>query len=274
MTDHDLATLLRADVSATEPPGALDPAVPLRMGRRRIRRRMALGGIALVAVVGAATVVPFALLDPPPGEDRPADPAPYDAEEMPRIMDEHVRTVLDRHVGSLGPVTFSAQPEAISEELPPGRYDEAATMRVTYGSVIHRYQVSVLHAGSEAEGPVRRICHRETAARMAFVCRVTREDGMFVVQTLRAFQPTGVNPLNDRGYTVVRTDAVDEVPPGRLFFERSVKVIKSDTLLTYVTERVRAPTLLKANQTFKVPVDDLVEIGIDPALAIPVPDTP
>jgi hypothetical protein len=229
------------------------------------------GGVALVAAVGAATVGPFALLDPAPRGDRTADSAAYDAEEMPRIMDEHVRRVLDRDVGMLGPVTFSAQPEGVPEDLPPGRYDEAATMRVTYGSVIHRYQASVLHAGSEAEGPVRRICHREMASGFAFSCLVTFVEGRFVIQTLRAYQPTGVNPLNDRGYTVVKTDEIDQVPPGRLFFERTVKVIKSDTLLTYVTERVRAASLLKANQTFKVPVEDLVEIGTDPALTIPEP---
>ena len=49
-----------------------------------------------------------------------------------------------------------------------------------------------------------------------------------------------------------------------------MKVIKSDTLLTYVTERVRASSLQRAEKLFKVPSADMVEIGTDPALAIPV----
>jgi hypothetical protein len=272
MTHEDLATLLRADVSAAEPQGGLDPSVPMRLGRRRLHTRLAVGGVAVVALVAMAIAAPFALLD----TDHPTqttDPAPYDAEEMPRIMDEHVRMVLDRDVGSLGPVTFSAQTDTSVEELPPGRYDEAARMQVQYGEVVHRYEVTVLHAGSEAEGPVRKICHGEMASHLSFGCFVTREHGMFVVTTVRAYQPAAANPLNDRvGYTVVRTNQLDQVEPGRLFFARTVKVIKSDTLLTYVTERVRARSLLAANRAWKVPVEHLVEIGIDPALAIPVPE--
>jgi hypothetical protein len=270
MTSHDLSVLLQADVSASEPPDGPDPAMPIRLGRRRLRARMALGGGALVAVVAATSVAPFVLLDPHQ-RDRPAESESYDAEEMPRILDAHVRAVLDRDVRSLGPVTFSAQGQQSVDELPPGRYDEAVLMRVTYGRVTHRYEVTVLHAGSEAEGPMRRICRREEASHLAFGCFVAREDEMFVVTTVRAYQPMGANPLNDRGYQLVRTSDLSSVPPGRRWFARTVKVIKSDTLLTYVTERVRATSLLDANRSWNVSVSDMVEIGTDPALVIPDP---
>jgi hypothetical protein len=270
MTNDDLAALLRTDVSATEPSDGLDPAVAVRLGRRRLRTRTAVGGGVLVALVAAATVTPFAVLQPPEVH-RPADRAAYDAEEMPRIIDAHVRAVLDRDVRSLGPVTFSAQGEQAVEELPPGRYDEAERMQVTYGRITHRYEVTVLHAGSEAEGPVRKICQQEVVSHLAFGCSVRRVDAMLVVTTVRAYQPIGANPLNDRGYQLVRTTDLSSVSPGRRWFARTVKVIKSDTLLTYVTERVRATSLLEANRAWKVPVPDLVEIGTDPALAIPKP---
>jgi hypothetical protein len=270
MTSHDLSVLLQADVSASEPSDGPDPAVPIRLGRRRLRTRMALGGGALVAVVAATSVAPFVLLDPHQ-PDRPAESESYDAEEMPRILDAHVRAVLDRDVRSLGPVTFSAQGEQSVDELPPGRYDEAERMRVTYGRITHRYEVTVLHAGSEAEGPVRRICRQEVVSHLAFDCSVSRVDAMLVVTTVRAYQPIGANPLNDRGYQVVRTSELDAVPPGRRWFARTVKVIKSETLLTYVTERVRATSLSDADRSWRIPVSDMVEIGTDPALAIPRP---
>ncbi len=271
MTQHDLATLLREDASATEPANGLDATVPMRMGRRRLRTRLAAGGVAVVAVVALAIATPFALLDPDHSPEV-TDPTPYDAEEMPRVLDAQVRAVLDLDMGNVGPVTFSAQGENSISELPPGRYDEAARMQVTYGEVAHRYEVTVLHAGSEAEGPTRKICDGELSSHLAFECVVSRENGLIVVQTLRAYQPLAYNPLSDRvGYTVVKTDELDSIPAVRLFFARTVKVIKSDTLLTYVTERVHAPSLLAANRTFKIPVEHLVEIGTDPALAIPEP---
>ena len=273
MSQHDLATLLRADVTVTEPSGGLDPMVPVQLGRRRLRARRIVSGLAAAALVTAAGAAPMVLLRHD-DTTTATEPAPYDAEQMPRIMDEHVRQVLDRSVPDLGPVTFSATSDVPSAKpLEPGTYDQANLMRVTYGPVTHRYDVVVLHAGSEAEGPVDQICTNEVANHLAYSCDVSRIDGLVVVTVLRAYQPMSPDPLNDRlGHTLVRTNEVDQVPVDRRWFQRTVKVIKSDTLLTYVNESVRAPSVEEARSEFRVPEEDLVEIGVDPALAIPVPE--
>jgi hypothetical protein len=48
-------------------------------------------------------------------------------------------------------------------------------------------------------------------------------------------------------------------------------VIKSETLVTYVTETVKAPDQATAEDLFDVPVADLVALGTDPRLVIPHP---
>jgi len=71
----------------------------------------------------------------------------------------------------------------------------------------------------------------------------------------------------------VARDQLDTVAPDRVWFERTVKVIKSETLVTHTVERVQAPTREAAEAAFRTPVDDLVEIGTDPVLVIPEPPT-
>jgi hypothetical protein len=274
MSQHDLATLLRDDIAATEPVGGLDAMVPLRLGRRRLRVRRVAGGVVVAALVTLAGTAPVVLSHDDRDHTKVTEPAPYDAEQMPLILDEHVRNVLERSVPDLGPVTFSAESDVPgAKPLGPGEYDQAIHMRVTYGPVTHRYDVFVGHAGSEAEGPVDQICANEVVNHLAYSCDVSHVDGLVVVTELRAYQPMSPDPLNDRlSHTLVRTDEVDQVPVDRRWFQRTVKVIKSDTLLTYVNESVRAPSVEEAIADFRVPEEDLVEIGVDPALAIPMPE--
>ena len=48
-------------------------------------------------------------------------------------------------------------------------------------------------------------------------------------------------------------------------------MIKSESLVTYVQEQVKAPSREAAEAAFRVPVSDLVAIGTDPVLVIPLP---
>ena len=56
-----------------------------------------------------------------------------------------------------------------------------------------------------------------------------------------------------------------------LSFERSIKVIKSESLITYVSERVAATDRDPAVAAFSTPAEDLVQIGTDPELVMPLP---
>ena len=73
--------------------------------------------------------------------------------------------------------------------------------------------------------------------------------------------------------TPSREQKLDDVNPERLYFFRTVKVIKSETLVTYVQELQQAPSLEAAEAGWVVPVADLVELGSDPRLVIPEPPT-
>lgn len=72
---------------------------------------------------------------------------------------------------------------------------------------------------------------------------------------------------------LVPRSKLDRVDPDKLWFEQQVKVIKSESLITYVRERVHAPTVAAAEAAFLTPAADLVEIGADPELVIPEPPT-
>ena len=63
------------------------------------------------------------------------------------------------------------------------------------------------------------------------------------------------------------------IAPARLWFVQTVKVIKSESLVTHTEEPVHTPTREAAESAFQVPVTDLVEIGTDPVLVIPEPPT-
>jgi hypothetical protein len=276
MTQHDLATLLREDVSVTEPADGLDPAVPMRLGRRGLRTRRLVSGVAVAAVLAVAGGVTVPLVSGEgAGPSRAVDPVSqralesYDAARMPRLMDDHVRAVLDRTVPDLGPVTFRAV-DGHDAALPPTLYDKASTLQVTYGSRAHQYSAEVAHFGGESESSAERGCAQDLAEGRWLECTVdTTPDGDVVVDRLAAVVPFGPDP--EDGWKVVETGRLDTIDPGRLWFARTVEVIKSGTLVTYVHEQVKAPTPQVAEQEFRVPVEDLVEIGTDPVLVVPEP---
>jgi hypothetical protein len=261
-------------VTATEPATGLDAMVPVRLGRRRLRARRLVAGAATAAVVaaGAAVAVPLATGEGSAGPDHGYDPmtqkalADYDAQRMPQLMDDHVRSVLERSVPDLGPVTFRAG-DANGDELPPELYDKASGMSVTYGTDDHAYTVDLSHARSEAEGSAHRYCADGLSDGTYLDCTVDTTPGGDVV--ISKFQ--AVRPAMGDSWRIVRESELSSVNPNRLWFDHEVKVIKSETLVTYVDDRVRAPSRQAAEAAFAVPVADLVEIGTDPVLVIPAP---
>jgi hypothetical protein len=96
MTTDDLRTLVRDDVTWTEPTTGLDAMVPIRLGRRRLRaRRLAAGATAAVVVaVGAIAVPQFS-----PHRDRVEHQPPVaNAQDLAAL----VEPVLGPHLPSLG----------------------------------------------------------------------------------------------------------------------------------------------------------------------------
>ena len=275
MTDHDLAELLRDHVYHDE------PATPLAMpalvsGRRRVRNRR------LVTVVrpwhpGAGrrgrrpasrwSAGPESAMDPASA----AALAAYDVHAMPELMDDHVRAVLERSVSDLGPSTFGAM-DSQAQDLPEEYWGKASSLAVSYGADAHSYEVSIAHSKGEAEGDPERYCQDGLAEGYYLDCSVERTAaGDVVISKVWAIKPQTLLD-NDTGFSkVVRRDRLDDVPLDQLSFERSIKVIKSETLITYVSERVAATDRDPATAAFSTPTEDLVEIGTDPGLVMPVP---
>ena len=276
MTDHDLAELLRDHVSHDEPPTPL--ALPaLASGRRRLRNRRLVTGGASLAVLALAAAVVVPRLGGSDGPDSAMDPASaaalaaYDAHAMPELMDDHVRAVLERSVADLGPSTFGAM-DSQAQDLPEEYWDKASSLAVSFGSDAHSYDVSISHSKGEAEGDPERYCQDGLAEGYYLDCSVERTAaGDVVISKLWAIKPQTLLG-NDTGFSkVVRRDRLDDVPLDQLSFERSIKVIKSETLITYVSERVAATDRDPATAAFSTPPADLVEIGTDPELVMPVP---
>jgi RNA polymerase sigma factor (sigma-70 family) len=292
--DHggDLATLVRDHVRHDEPPFAMSADTVIALGRRTLLRRRARRGFAGV-VVAAAAVAALPLM-PWHGSDSRGgsgiDPAttaalaPYDARKMPQLIDEHVRAALGASLDGLGDAGFRAG-DSQGVKLPPEYYDKASGMSVSYGARMDPRQVvvSLLHSGSEAEGDVRKICASEVAAGYSFSCTVsTSPDGDPVVVRVMAMRDLGKD-YRDVGWGAltreelrtgvpVKGDPSDEpIDPAKVYFQRSVESVHSDTFLTTAQEIVKAPDLATAEQLWKVPVGALQNIVTDPVLVMPKP---
>jgi hypothetical protein len=280
MTHHDLSTLLRQQVTRDEPAQPPDPWVSVLSGRRRLRvRRLVASGAALAVMAGAGVTGAMLLTDgDTPDGSRGIDPASaraladYDAQEMPRILDDHVRTVLERSVPDLGPETFRAT-DGQGAKLPPRLYDKASGMSVEYGPLDHRFTVDLVHSRGEAEGSATRYCRDGLAEGYYLECEVdTDADGNVIISQLTALTRPTLEASGDTTWMVARPEQLENPDP-KLWFARGVKVIKSETLVTYVAEIVKAPTRSAAEEALQVPAEDLVEVGTDPVLVIPPPPT-
>lgn len=281
MTEHDLATLIRDHV-ADGPPYAHGSAEILAGGRRKVRRTrvaVACTGIAVLAV-GAALGLP-PLLGDQAGPERFIDPAiaasieAYDVTTMPRTMDDHARSILVGSVPDLGPADFVAFDDQ-RQELPEHYWEMASGLVTRYGvDSPHRITVTVNHSRGSAEGDPERYCAEGLEAGYDLECAVERtETGEVVITKLMAMRPmrgaSGLQAWTD-DFMAVTADDLDTVRPDRLWFSQQVKVVKSETFVTYVSEVVQAPDLATARERLVVPADDLATIGLDPALVMPSP---
>ncbi|WP_426244182.1 hypothetical protein [Nocardioides sp. LHG3406-4] len=281
MTEQDLATLVRDHVSYDEPAFQHSPVEVVTRGRRVVRRRRVLAGLAGAAVLTVGAVALPQLRSEGPGTDRVIDPAitqaldAYDAAQMPRIMDDHARSVFSASVPDLGPAEFVAF-DSQSQELPPRYWDRASGLAMQYGADSeHRLSLTVEHARSFAEGDPDRYCAEGLDAGYYVECSVDRTpDGDVAITTLSAKRPmrdsAGLQAWNDN-FMAVTADELPSIAPDRLWFSSDVKVIKSETFVTFTSETVRAPDLATARERLVVPTADLARIGLDPALVMPVP---
>ena len=194
----------------------------------------------------------------------------YGAQQVLRIVEEHASAVLGRSVDDLPSAEFFAGDDQGSR-LDPAEYDRASGMSVTFGAhADHRWTVSLSHSRSDAEGDARKNCASDLRAGVYLRCEVsTTEAGDVVTSRVWALRS-----MAGRGWMVVGRGRIDRADPDRLWFSRSVKVVHSETFLTYAEEIVKAPDLETAGTRFEVPVSDLVEIGTDPELVIPEPAHP
>jgi hypothetical protein len=276
MTEHDLSTLVRDHVGSDEPPFALTPDAAIRRGRRAVRaRRLVAGGAALaVLAVGGAAATQLTDGERPTEPASAVDPATrafldsYDAARMPRILEDESRSVFERSVDDLGAAAFRAT-DNNEATLPPRWWDRASGMSVTYGGTSeHRLSLDLAHARGEAEGSARKYCEEGLDDGYYLDCTVDlRDDGSVVITHLWALRP-----YRGGGFMAVTQEDLATIDPERLWFERTVKVVKSETFVTYVSETVKAPSEGAARETFRVPEEDLVEVATDPQVVMPAPE--
>jgi len=293
MTDHDLATLVREHVTRDEPPFLMSADTVIAVGRRTLVRRRARRGLAGV-LVAAAAVAAVALMpwhgSTGGGSDVTGiDPLTaaalenYDAQEMPQLIEDHVRATLGSGLDGLGAAAFTAG-DYQGKSLPPRYYDKASGMDVKYGGQGDRQvRVSLMHSGSEAEGDARNICANDVRDGYAFSCTVAiGADGDLVTTKVMAMRKLDEEVQGGGWGAVTREELRTGVPvpgdpnqkpidPADVYFMRSVESVHSDTFLTTASETVRAPDLATAESLWKVDPTDMATIVTDPVLVIPKP---
>jgi hypothetical protein len=248
MNDHDhsnLATLLREDVTATEPGQPLDAMVPVRLGRRRLRsRRLRAAGAtaALVALVGV--VVPLAT-----GGDHEAAPAAHGSTA------DQVRDLLEPSTGELPTPTVAVGPTGTT-----------VTFKTRHDTVWHDYRVTST-AGVGLEDPVEH-CREAMEERGYVSCSVERgPDGTTAVVQVLAVKPVGevpadsteLGPVGDNIYARVPLSSLDAVDPRDRFFRREA-LVATPTGTVSVNEQVNAP-YPPSTTAYVVPVGTLLEIA-------------
>jgi hypothetical protein len=274
MTEHDLSTLVRDHVSSDEPPFAgLDGVIA--GGRRTVRRRRLASGVGVAAVLAVAG----ALVVPQLGDDSGTGPRGidvaiqraldrYDADAMPEMLEATARSVLSRSVADLGPGRFTAY-SSDGVPLEPGDYGQAGGMTVTFGPREHQWSVSVFHTGENDATDHQATCDQDFREGSYLECEVeVLADGVVVIHRTSALQKAGP----EWGWGTVTPDQLDRVPSDILWFEHETQVLKGETFVTDVVERVKAPSLAAAEEEFVVPAGDRAELGSYPELVIPVPD--
>lgn len=284
MNDNDTAVLLSRRVYADEPPFTLDASRVIADGRRlrsAHRRRAALVAAGMVAgfgvVVGA--VVGAGMNFFPDGSTERVDvtarvPANYDAEAIPHVLE----TAAEEHLGARltgMDEEFAARSDNSTKDLAAGAYDQATSMELSYSSGQEIYvSVWVAHARGEAEGDPAAACRdlQSYSPEAVPQCETSRIGGATVVTQTTIHAPMAGTPTAALWDSLPLADAGAMATQGSdLYITRSVKVIRSETLVTSVREVVRARTISEAEGLFAWDFDALTRLATDARLVIPRP---
>ena len=273
MTTEDLRTLLREDVLADEPAFTMSSTAPIARGRRKLRSRRLTTGVATLAVVGLAAVTAPALLG---GNDdgpklSPASVAAlerYDAKAMPALVDRVVRDTVDVELPDGQVVARDSQDVRLPEE----HQDKASSWHADYAwDPQHLFNVTLMHARSETEGNARRFCEDLVESGYDLSCDVERlEDGTVVITSTSALRKGEQEPRDVRQtwYGVADLSRVD---PDRLWFQRQVTARRGGDFLVTAYETVKAPNLADARAQWRVDVEDMDAVALQPELVFPDP---
>jgi hypothetical protein len=283
--DGSLATLVREHVSRAEPPFLLSPDTAIALGRRTLLRRQVRRGFAGVLVAAAAVAAVPLLPVGGSGDhaDRPTSAAQkrYDAEQMPVLLEDHVRSALGDGLADLGPAQFTAFDDQ-GTTLAPRHYDQATGMTLEFrGSTDRVVEVTLLNAHTQSEADVHQICAEALASHVDLSCAVTTTaSGDDVATSIEALRPsdTGggweiLSPAELRSGVASDNSPDGQGPIDRSMvrFVRAVETVRNGRLLTTASETVVAPDRRSAEKLWKVPVADLEKVVTDPALVIPKP---
>lgn len=278
MNHPTLRTLVREDGADSEPALTLSAHEVLRAGRRSVRRRRAVAGLAglATAAVVAATVVVV------PGLSRDGS-APrldaasraalreYDATLMPALVDETVRQATRDAAPPFEHGTVVAEDDQ-GQRL---AQDDLRRTSMWVGSYEwdsdHLLRVALLHSRSESEGDPDASCRSDLEAGYAATCTAERDDQgrpvITSVTSLRRSAGFGASP-EPSWMVVVHPERGN---PDRLWWQRSVEVRRGGVYLTNVSETVHAPDLASAEKAWHLDTATLRTIASAPALVFPPP---
>lgn len=287
MNEPNLSVLIREHVAHDEPPFTIGASDVISRGRRTLRRRRvaAFGstGLALVVLAVSASVLVQNRSDESARLGQPIDPLTkvalqqYDAPQMPKLLDRKIGEVLNGSGADFGPGRFEAT-DSQEQKLPSKYYDKASGMALTYLQSDRSFRVALEHSRSEAEGNARKECAESLKYGDQLRCTVsTNAVGDTITTSVSRVIRDGkwwdaVSPEALRkGSLNGATGEIKLDGDHPLWFMRSVKAVHSRTFLTASTEWVKAPTLEKADQLWKISPADLQKISTDPELVIPHP---
>ena len=281
MTHDTLRTLVREDATATEPAFTLSADDVVRDGRRRVRRRRAVAGLASLsaaAAVAAAVLVPSLTGSGGGPSAARLDPATqqaleeYDATLMPALVDETVRHAAGDAAPPFAHGEVSAE-DSQGQRL-PDRYLRYASMWIgsyDWGSD-HLLRVALLHSGSESEGDPDAYCRDELSEGYSVACSVERDaQDRPVITSVTAVRRDGT-AADPAQQTWIVVQHPERGNPDRLWFQRTVEVRRGGIYLTSVTETVHAPSYAAAQRAWHLDTERLRRIATAPALVFPAPE--
>jgi hypothetical protein len=252
MTHDDLAILIREDVRATEPHHGLDPMVPVRLGRRRLRSRHVRLAGAAAAVVAAAVIAPLAIV----GGGGPPDPAPTAPTAAPWLA--RVRAALEPSTGALSAVSVRREGTQVEAGLggdPTGW---------------HFYTVTA-DSADKLDDPAAYCQERLSLGYISCTVDHDAAGRTTVVQELLVVnvgaRPTaGFGHTWDLSFARIPVDNLGSVNPADRFFRREAIAVTAFGTLK-VSEQLQAPTPAAAAAAYVVPPAALIAVASDPELA-------